>query len=81
MAKEVKETARLTITTHSDDTCSVKTKGDIEILTKAIISVMLQDDEENLFREMILISAGVAVEKFRLEQEEMKQKAAKKKKK
>lgn len=80
MAKEVKETARLTITTKSDETCSVKTKGDMEILTKAIISVMLQDDEDNIFREMILISAGVAVEHFRLQQEEKKKKAAKKKK-
>ena len=51
--KDVKETARLTIICNSNEECTVKTKGDMTTMTAALAALMLSDDENNKFREMI----------------------------
>jgi CHASE3 domain sensor protein len=77
-----KETSRLIITTKSDETCSVKSKGDMEAMARAIASLLLVDDEKNMFREIMLVSSGLALEAQKLDEKKAarKKKAAKKKK-
>ena len=72
--KEVKETARLTIICDSSETCSVKVKGDTQTLTAALAGLMAEDDEKNVFRQMMALAIRVVLD---VEEE----KAAKKKKK
>lgn len=69
-----KETARLTITCDSSETCSVKIKGDIQTLTAALACLMATEDENNAFREMMSLAIQVVIA-----EDENKKKAAKKK--
>lgn len=75
--KSVEETARLTITCDSSKTCSVKVKGDREILTAALACLMDEEDENNEFREMMSLAIQVVL----YEEKRKKKKSATKKKK
>ena len=72
--KAATETARLTIICNSDETCSVKTKGDMTTLTAALACLMDTDDENNQFRNMMSLAIQVVIA------ESNKKKPAKKKK-
>lgn len=54
--KDVKETGRLTIICNSDDTCTVKTKGNMTELTAALACLLVNDNENNQFRSMIALA-------------------------
>lgn len=54
--KDVKETARLTIICSSDDTCTVKTKGNMTELTAALACLLVNDNENNQFRSMMALA-------------------------
>ena len=54
--KDVKETGRLTIICNSDDTCTVKTKGNMTELTAALACLLVSDDENNQFRSMMALA-------------------------
>ena len=71
--KAATETARLTIICNSDETCSVKTKGDMTTLTAALACLMDTDDENNQFRNMMSLAIQVVIA------ENNKKKPAKKK--
>lgn len=71
--KDVKETGRLTIICNSDDTCTVKTKGNMTELTAALACLLVNDDENNQFRSMMALA-------MRLILTESDEKPAKKKK-
>ena len=54
--KDVKETGRLTIICNSDDTCTVKTKGNMTELTAALACLLMNDNENNQFRSMMALA-------------------------
>ena len=54
--KNVKETGRLTIICNSDDTCTVKTKGNMTDLTAALACLLMNDNENNQFRSMMALA-------------------------
>ena len=54
--KDVKETGRLTIICNSDDTCTVKTKGNMTELTAALACLLVNDNENNQFRSMMALA-------------------------
>jgi hypothetical protein len=54
--KDVKETGRLTIICNSDDTCTVKTKGNMTDLTAALACLLVNDNENNQFRSMMALA-------------------------
>lgn len=54
--KDVKETGRLTIICNSDDTCTVKTKGNMTDLTAALACLLMNDNENNQFRSMMALA-------------------------
>ena len=54
--KDVKETGRLTIICNSDDTCTVKTKGNRTELTAALACLLMNDNENNQFRSMMALA-------------------------
>lgn len=54
--KDVKETGRLTIICNGDDTCTVKTKGNMTELTAALACLLVNDNENNQFRSMIALA-------------------------
>jgi hypothetical protein len=54
--KNVKETGRLTIICNSDDTCTVKTKGNMTELTAALACLLVNDNENNQFRSMMALA-------------------------
>ena len=54
--KDVKETGRLTIICNSDDTCTVKTKGNMTELTAALAFLLVNDNENNQFRSMMALA-------------------------
>jgi hypothetical protein len=54
--KNVKETGRLTIICNSDDTCTVKTKGNMTDLTAALACLLVNDNENNQFRSMMALA-------------------------
>ena len=54
--KDVKETGRLNIICNSDDTCTVKTKGNMTELTAALACLLVNDNENNQFRSMMALA-------------------------
>jgi len=69
------ETARLTITCDATDKCNVEIKGDKHCLTAAFATLLMNDDNDNEFREMIELAIHVVVK----EQKRNKKAAVKKK--
>lgn len=57
-----KETARLTIICDSSETCAVKISGDTQTLTAALAGLMAEDDEKNVFRQMMALAIRVVLD-------------------
>ena len=77
--KDVKETGRLTIICNSDDTCTVKTKGNMTELTAALACLLVSDDENNQFRSMISVAMRLILTESDDKPEKKKKAAVKKK--
>lgn len=77
--KDVKETGRLTIICNSDDTCTVKTKGNMTDLTAALACLLVNDNENNQFRSMMALAMQLILTESD-EKRAKKKKAAVKKK-
>ena len=77
--KDVKETGRLTIICNSDDTCTVKTKGNMTELTAALACLLVSDNENNQFRSMISVAMRLILTESDDKPEKKKKAAVKKK--
>jgi hypothetical protein len=73
--KDLKETGRLTIICNSDATCTTKVKGDTITLVAALACLIVNDDENNQFRDMLSVAIKIV-----LDENKKKKKLAKKKK-
>lgn len=77
-----KEISRLTITTNSEEECTVRIKGDSMALTAALAALMSIEHENNQFREMMALAIQVVLHADKQSKKKStKKKAATKKKK